>query len=205
MAECLEYKGEKFWLQSTGRYYQSGDKTKAERLLHRRIWIEHFGEIPLGYAVHHIDGNWRNNDLSNLEIMPAAEHMRRHMHDRWQDPRYSQKMRNNLAKAIEAAKEWHSSPEGIEWHKRNGKAAWIGRKRVASSVLCQVCSAEIVTFFPTRTRFCSRNCDRANSYRVNFTSERQCACCGAKFMANKYRKTAYCSRACSNRHRVGKT
>lgn len=202
MTEFAIYKGEKFWLQTTGRYFQSGDKTQPERLLHRRIWIEHNGEIPVGYAVHHKDGDWRNNDIENMELMPFAGHMRLHTIERWRNPAHAEKFRDGLRAAREAAKEWHSSPEGIKWHSENGKATWVGRTRQKSAVQCQHCGSEIHTYFPTRTRFCSRNCDRNNTYRVHFTSERNCAHCGDKFVANKYRGTRFCSRVCSNRSRV---
>jgi hypothetical protein len=199
------YKGEKFWLQTTGRYFQSGDKTQSERLLHRRIWIDHNGEIPSGYAVHHKDGDWRNNDISNLEIMPIQQHMRLHMLDRWSDERHAARFRDGLKAARNAAKAWHASPEGLAWHSANGKAAWDGRSRVKSLVKCEKCGGDIHTYFLTRTRFCSRKCGRNNSYRVHFSSDRKCAHCGDAFVANKYRKTAFCSRTCSNRARVTKS
>lgn len=201
MAEFVEYQGEKFWLQTKGRYFQSGDKTQQERLLHRRIWIDHHGVIPDGFVVHHKDGDWRNNDIANLELMKLKDHMRMHMIDRWQQPSHVARFKDGLVSAREAAKEWHSSPDGIAWHKKHGKSTWVARKRELAPVQCQMCKSDILTFFPSRTRFCSRKCDRNNSYRVHFTSERECLCCGQKFVANKYRKTAYCSRACSNRHR----
>lgn len=46
---------------------------------HRRVAEEAAGRplIP-GEVVHHIDGDRRNNDPSNLKIMTQAEHMREH-------------------------------------------------------------------------------------------------------------------------------
>jgi len=202
MAERVIYRGETYWLQTTGRYFQSGDKTAPERLLHRSVWIDHKGAIPPGFAVHHIDGNWRNNAIENLELLPSSEHHRMHMLERWQEPKHAARLREGLKKAREAAKDWHASPEGLEWHSKNGKAMWEGRGRVLSLAECLHCKGEILTFFPSRTKFCSRNCERNHDYRKNFTSERVCAHCGAAFTANKYRKTTYCSRTCSNRARV---
>lgn len=34
--------------------------------VHRIIWEIHFGEIPIGHVVDHLDGNARNNDADNL-------------------------------------------------------------------------------------------------------------------------------------------
>ena len=52
----------------------------ANRLtrVHRLIYEEHFGPIPPGHVVHHLDGLRRNNDPNNLVAMPADEHSRLH-------------------------------------------------------------------------------------------------------------------------------
>lgn len=50
---------------------------------YRKIYKEHFGEIPkdsLGrsYDIHHIDGNYNNNDISNLIAVSIEEHYKIH-------------------------------------------------------------------------------------------------------------------------------
>lgn len=47
--------------------------------IYRKIWIDHYGEIPLDengitYEIHHIDGNRKNNDISNLKAVSIKEH-----------------------------------------------------------------------------------------------------------------------------------
>lgn len=47
--------------------------------IYRKIWIEHYGEIPkdengITYEIHHIDGNRKNNDISNLKAVSLKEH-----------------------------------------------------------------------------------------------------------------------------------
>lgn len=49
--------------------------------LHRKIWKEHYGEIPQGMIVHHKDHNKLNNDISNLCLMTRSEHMKHHWED----------------------------------------------------------------------------------------------------------------------------
>lgn len=49
------------------------------------------GEIPRGYAVHHIDGNKQNNAVTNLEIITVKEHARKTME---QNPHYIDGMNN---------------------------------------------------------------------------------------------------------------
>ena len=46
--------------------------------VHRVNWRQHFGPIPAGYVIHHIDGDPLNNDISNLQCMPLGEHSRLH-------------------------------------------------------------------------------------------------------------------------------
>ncbi len=46
---------------------------------HRLVWINNYGEIPLGMVVHHKDGNGKNNELSNLELIKKKEHTKLHM------------------------------------------------------------------------------------------------------------------------------
>lgn len=46
---------------------------------YRKIWIEHFGEIPkdeygITYEIHHIDRNRSNNDITNLMCVSLKEH-----------------------------------------------------------------------------------------------------------------------------------
>ncbi len=45
---------------------------------HRYIWEKHFGEIPKGMQIHHIDENKLNNNISNLKLVSSLEHKRIH-------------------------------------------------------------------------------------------------------------------------------
>ena len=194
------YRGESFRIQSTGSYYQSGRKDSPERLLHRRIWSDNFGQIPPGMHVHHKDGDWTNNDPANLELISASDHSAQHANERMGDPEYRRKAGYWLERArIEAAK-WHGSPEGIEWHKEHGKRTWDEREPV--SLECQVCGSTYQAFFASRSRFCSRSCEQKEGYRRHKTAVSRCAMCGGEFVFNKYRKQTCCSRQCANRLRA---
>lgn len=50
-------------------------KTVAE---HRLVWERANGPIPKGFEIHHIGGNSKNNDLTNLSLMTRSEHHRIH-------------------------------------------------------------------------------------------------------------------------------
>lgn len=50
---------------------------------HRYIMEQHLGrKLKRDEVVHHKDGNKRNNDLSNLEVMSLSEHAREHNKNR---------------------------------------------------------------------------------------------------------------------------
>jgi hypothetical protein len=43
----------------------------------RKVYEEHFGEIPKGYVIYHLDGDKNNDDPYNLEAISRAELIRR--------------------------------------------------------------------------------------------------------------------------------
>lgn len=51
---------------------------RRTKINYRKIYEEHYGPIPKGYHIHHIDGNHENNDISNLAAMPVKEHYDTH-------------------------------------------------------------------------------------------------------------------------------
>jgi hypothetical protein len=51
---------------------------------YRKIWEHHNGEIPLdengvSYHIHHIDGNSKNNNISNLQCVSVEQHYKIHL------------------------------------------------------------------------------------------------------------------------------
>ncbi len=195
------YAGETFYLQTTGRYYQSGTKDAPERLLHRRMWCDAHGPLPAGAQVHHRDHDWTNNALDNLEVRLTGEHQRAHMRQRLANPVHYAEALAYLAKGRQAAAAWHRSPSGRAWHRQHAKESWQ-RRRGAGSVVCVACSRVFVASFPTRARYCSLSCRHRQSYQRHKTAQRLCERCGQPFTCNKYRATRYCGYACSNRSRI---
>lgn len=201
--EFVVYQGEKFSVQTSGRYYQSGrhGKNAKERLLHRRVWVDNYGSIPEGTEVHHLDENWRNNDPKNLELRSVAKHRSEHMAKRMADPvkraAAIQALRDNDRKAAA----WHASPEGREWHAANSLRAWAKRDSVAAT--CTVCAKAYETYFEARSRFCSPACMQKEAYHRR-TLKGTCLQCGVEFTFNKYKKAQECcSRGCGIRRRLG--
>ena len=58
----------------TGRLYQYIKiKDSHWELMHRYVWTQANGEIPAGYVINFIDGNFMNCDLSNLRLKTRGE------------------------------------------------------------------------------------------------------------------------------------
>ena len=193
--DCVWYAGVRYRVQASGRYYQSGRKTDPERLLHRRVWSDANGPIPENMHVHHRDGDWRNNDLSNLDMVAAAKHLSEHTTARLR----SGDLQPPSRKALALAAVWHASDEGLAWHREQGRTSWANRQPERAT--CVVCHSEYETYFRRRSKYCSVACASAIRYRRHFTDVRSCAWCSKDFVANRHRATACCSRLCSNRKR----
>lgn len=69
------FNGEKFTLRNNGYL---GRTTGDRAMMHRVVWEHHNGPIPDGHDIHHIDGDRTNNVLSNLAMLPKADHTRHH-------------------------------------------------------------------------------------------------------------------------------
>ncbi len=57
------------------RVRRVGGRIVAE---HRLVWEAHRGSIPEGMAIHHVNGDNRDNRIENLQLVTPAEH--RHIH-----------------------------------------------------------------------------------------------------------------------------
>ena len=99
----------------------------GNKRLHRYVWEKYNGTISDGYHVHHKDHDKANNSIDNLELLSASEHSRLHGIELTEDQR--EWRRNNVVNnAVPAAKAWHSTDEGKEWHKELGRISWEKRK-----------------------------------------------------------------------------
>ncbi len=64
--------------------WYTGRRNSKHVFKHSVVMCEHLGitEIPAGYAVHHIDHNPLNNDISNLVMLTNGDHSRLHAAER---------------------------------------------------------------------------------------------------------------------------
>lgn len=167
--------------------------TKLRKYLHQYIWEKHFGEIPKGYEIHHIDGDTCNNLLNNLQMLDIKSHKRLH----WNDYKKEWARKNIKENALPKAIEWHKSEDGKEWHKANYEKN-KDKFHQKQEFECQTCGEMFIGTNNGVNRFCSNNCKssfRRKSGVDNIT--RTCSICNSEFVTNKYSKATTCSRGCS--------
>lgn len=116
------------------RYDASIGRSFADSL-HRAIWKHHYGPIPDGHDVHHIDGDYNNNVPENLAIITRSEHAKLH---------------NHFAKV-------NARPDADEQRKRAREIGWA--KAPYRDYKCLECSKD----FQSRRvnlppKFCSKRC-----------------------------------------------
>lgn len=192
------FDGYKFRKDTKRGYYLSTKNIGSSRMrLHVYIWEYHNGSVPAGYQIHHKDENKDNNEIENLACMTKKEHLNWHGENMSEERK--EESRENLKKAqLEAAK-WHSSPEGIEWHKKHAANSILKIKYYDSE--CLECGKKFKSEKP-HGKFCSPNC-RSNYRRKSGVDNevRKCAVCGNEYSVNRYSKSKSCSRECRGKLR----
>lgn len=63
--------GIKFTLMKGG--YLRGTTSKGRMTMQKYVWQKYNGKVPVGYAIHHKDGNKENNGIKNLELVAYLE------------------------------------------------------------------------------------------------------------------------------------
>lgn len=173
-SKVAEFNGETFVRNPKSRYYFRRETTnegrKNAKQLHRVVWEFFNGKIPPKYHVHHIDGDIDNNDISNLDCIPARKHLQIHSNALNQNQEYCENRRKQLAEAQKKAMEWHSSEEGREWHRKHA-AISIGKVRENRETReCEFCKREYAAM-PWQ-RYCCQSCAE-KSRRRRIAAERR--------------------------------
>jgi len=153
------------------RYF---NRSGGKGLLHRDVWSYHNGPVPEGFHVHHIDGDCSNNSIENLECIPATDHFAIHTEDRRAHGLSDDNLKH-MESMREKAKDWHSSPEGLAWHKEvSSQYLEVARKALQKkreeqaanpkTVTCVECG-ELFSSPTGRARVCSHACHSKRSRR----------------------------------------
>lgn len=185
------YRGLKFTRDDKTGYYLNSTHRKR---LHRYVVECEKGEIPKGYHVHHIDGDKSNNDISNLKLMKAEEHVSLHSVESEQGQK---NVESGLLDSIRPlTKEWHASQEGHEWHKKHYEEM-KEKLYQEKEFVCKYCGKTYKAINNGNNSFCSNACRSAWRRASGVDDEeRICVICGKKFTVNKYSKAKCCSKKC---------
>lgn len=195
MPEVKYFNGIKFTKQKIG-YFSATINGKSMHM-HRYVWEYYNGTIPKGYVIHHRDEDKSNNDISNLECLPSAQHSR--YHGKNKSPERLQKDIEHLAKVREKAVAWHKSEEGRECSRRNAKRL-IERGVLNPTTLykCENCGKQFIGVKRrAKHKFCSGACEQYFRRHNGLNDEKRvCVICGKEFITDRYEKTKTCSRSC---------
>lgn len=149
------FDGGLYRLWPSDKYLSRGGKK-----LHRDVWRSAFGAIPDGCHIHHKDGNPKNNQLQNLECLPAKIHLSETWHS---------KPRNGFTQsARDAATAWHQSEEGKLWHKRHAERQKFWTKNKREEKPCQHCGVlfmALVRNSASMQKYCTETC-KVKAYRA---------------------------------------
>jgi hypothetical protein len=193
----VEFGGRKFrrYPESPARHLRSYFHAQRGYSLHRAIWESVHGPQPAGMHVHHVDGDPLNNDIANLQLVSAAEHMREHA----SEPERVEKALKNIARARAAAPAWHRSEAGRAWHVEHGRRVFAGREPV--QLVCKVCRTSFASLQPWAL-VCSRKCSAKDRRQSGLDdADFTCAECGGSFRRSRFKPAKYCSQPCCKRAR----
>lgn len=147
--------------------------TRGGKFIHRDVWRTAFGPIPTGCHIHHRDSDLRNNQLSNLECLPAAEHLK-----------IDRRPTTFTDGARAAAAEWHRSEEGRLWHRRHAERSksWTKWKREDRPCPeCGVIFSALIRKSGNAQIYCSSACkvaayrERSRAWSANYRERKKAA------------------------------
>lgn len=200
MVETIEYMGKVYRRypeskRRSDRVYFKRSVTGGAVWLHRQIWADARGPIPVGAHIHHVNEDPNDNSIDNLACISPAEHGKAH---EWSDERRARQA-VHLERIRPLTKTWHASPEGIAKHREIGGMAY--KVFVPVEKACGFCGGLFATKkIGHQDRFCSNKCKSAARRASGIDDvERICEACGLVFVANKYKRQRFCCRACAVR------
>lgn len=171
--------------------YKSDRKRK-----YRRIYEKHYGPIPKdyngrSYDIHHIDGNHRNNDPSNLIALSVDEHYKIHynQHDwgacyriairlKYSSEEISELAKKAVAKQIKDGKNILIGPENNRKMLENGTHPLLGGEAARKGVLSQLKNKTHACQTIKDCEICGKTIKGAANYQrhLNYCKKREMIC-----------------------------
>lgn len=173
MTEYIFFNEKKYSIDKTHGYWRSTDR--AHTALHRDIWKFYNGEVPEGYDIHHRDFNPLNNELSNLQCLTHAEHLRIHTTERRKAGTLKAKLERNVPIiCAQCGKEFLARKKNAKfcsplcnqhWQRDNGHRHVIR--------ICDVCGKEFLSFKYSYAKYCSHECVAIGNGTAKLTDEQR--------------------------------
>lgn len=170
------------------------DNRRGIDMLHREMWKFYKGPIPAGHHIHHVDEDTSHNEIGNFECLSPDDHAARHPNKAWA---HKAGHRKHLQKIRPMAAVWHSTEEGMEWHRQHMQRLWADRIQIRA-IICECCGKTRRTRAMQAVKYCSRACfakarRKSGVDNTDFT----CGICGTVFRASRFDQRLYCSGRCA--------
>ena len=146
---------EKRWRYFWGRReYGDGKKTS----LHVAIWEYHNGPVPEGYQIHHKDGHWLHNDISNLVCITPSEHGKIHENGRHLEGHRHKKLYTHVC--IQCGTEYQTFRKVKTKYCREAcEKKYLRDNKLHHEVrVCIICQSEYLADKYRKSQTCSRAC-----------------------------------------------
>ena len=154
------FDGKTYRLYKGQRYFRRTDKKTSKsgiKYLHRAVWEYHYGQIPNGLMIDHINRDKADNRIENLRLVTAKENRMN------VDPEVNQKSRERMIA-------YNSQDYGKWWQdeekkkKRAERLSLSWKKREAFEKKCLYCG-KVFTARHKSASYCSKECRCINYFK----------------------------------------
>jgi len=108
---------------------------------YRKIYESHYGKIPEGYHIHHVDGNPFNNDITNLQCVSPEKHGEIHKNEFTKWASVGGKKGGLLTRDLKLGIHGATAEQKSEWAKN--ASSFVDRKKFSMEIKQKYASGEI--------------------------------------------------------------
>ena len=117
------------------------NRHKKANINYRKIYESHYGKIPNGHHIHHMDGNPFNNDISNLQCVSPEEHAEIHKNEFTKWASVGGKKGGELTRDLKLGFHSATKEQRIEWSKN--ASSKVDRKKFSITMKQKYANGEL--------------------------------------------------------------